>query len=82
MNLEEERMKKVTAFLEAVAKLDLTVRRQVDFSIRFKEGISPVLILVPPIYNRITHDDFKQLIAASEENGLKFTFELGVFKLI
>lgn len=79
MNLEEDRVKKVTAFLETVAKLGLSVRQEIEFNIRFTEGVSPVITLIPSKNNRMTHDDFKQLIAASEENGLKFAFEHGVF---
>ena len=77
----EERVKKITAFLEAVAKLNLSISQEVSYNIQFTAGITPVLTLVPPTYNEITRDDFKQLITATEEHGLKFSFQEGVFKI-
>lgn len=77
----EERVKKITAFLEAVAKLDLSISQEVGYNIQFSAGITPVLTMIPPEFNKITHDDFKQLMNATEENGLKFSFQEGVFKI-
>ena len=81
MTLHEERVKKITVFLEAISNLKLSITQSVGYNIRFKDGITPVLTLIPPEYNKILHDDFKQLMTATEEHGLKFSFQEGVFKI-
>ncbi len=81
MTIHEERVKKITAFLETVANLDLSISQEVGYNIQFTAGITPVLTLIPPTYKKIPHNDFKQIMTATEDHGLNFSFQEGVFKI-
>jgi len=81
MNVKEDRMKKVVAFLEAIAKTDLKIGREMEFNIQFRDGVTPTLRMIPPKHNLIPHADFKQLMDVTEEYGMKFTFREGAFYL-
>ena len=80
--IHEERVEKILALLKAIADMKLSMQEDVGYNITFTSGINPVLVLIPPKFNQVTHEDFKQLIAACEEAGLKFSYspETGTFK--
>ena len=80
--IHEERVDKILALLKAIAGMKLSMSEDVDYNITFTSGIAPVLVLVPPKFNEVTHKDFKQLMAACENEDLKFSYnpDKGNFK--
>lgn len=80
--IHEKRVDKILALLKAIAGMKLSMSEDVDYNITFTSGIAPVLVLVPPKFNEVTHKDFKQLMAACENEELKFSYnpEKGNFK--